>query len=134
MSAIPYRVAIIDDEQPLIDMLAAMMPIDGRLEVAASYEAAVPALTGLAGLAVDAVICDVHMPGMDGLTALPELRKVCSTAVIAMYTADPDAAATAEALGADCVIDKAAGIDDLIDEIVILIGDKRAGAVSEFRP
>lgn len=125
MSPAPYRLAIIDDEPPVIDLLATIVPIDGRLELAGTYEAASLALNDLANIHPDAVLCDVHMPGIDGLTALPELRKVCANAVIAMYTADPDAAATAMTRGADSVIDKAIQAEELIDHIIALIQDKR---------
>ena len=65
----------------------------------------------------DAIICDVHMPRMDGIEALPRLREACPEGVIVMWSSDPDSALSAPGLGADAVVDKAedpAGLMDLL--------------------
>lgn len=127
MSNSRYRVAVIDDEPTLIGMLALMMRIDGRLEVSASFPTADQALEALGGANVDAVVCDLNMPGTTGLEAMPQLREKCQGAVIAMYTATPEDASAAVDLGADAVVDKVAEPQELLDRLVTLIAAKRGG-------
>src|SRR3954469_17000017 len=76
---------IIDDEEPIAWALRRAFERDGhRVAVAASAE------DGLAKARQnppDAVFLDVRLPGMDGLTALVELKKVAPAAAVVVITA-----------------------------------------------
>jgi CheY-like chemotaxis protein len=65
----------------------------------------------------DAIILDLQMPHMDGLTALPRLRQLCPDAVIAAHSFDGEALERAVALGADLSVAKGSGLDELLDAI-----------------
>jgi CheY-like chemotaxis protein len=71
-----------------------------------------------------AIICDVQMPRMDGIEALPLLRKACPDGVILTYSPDPDTAQAAPGLGADAVVDKANDPASLIELLVGLSSDR----------
>ena len=60
------RILVVDDEQTIQDLLAGVLSLDGhQVETVSS---APEALERLERERFDAVICDVRMPGMDGIT------------------------------------------------------------------
>ena len=78
------RVFVVDDQEPVRDLCARMLSVRGHevLGVGSGPEAI--ALYG--ELRPDAVLLDVDMPGMDGLTTLGEIRKIDPEARVAMLT------------------------------------------------
>lgn len=81
----PHSVLIIDDEEPIAWALRRAFERDKhRVEVAATAE------DGLAKAKrnpPDVVFLDVRLPGMDGLTALGELKKAAPGAAVVVITA-----------------------------------------------
>jgi two-component system nitrogen regulation response regulator GlnG len=81
----PHSVLIIDDEEPIAWALRRAFERDKhRVEVSASAE------DGLAKAKrhnPDVVFLDVRLPGMDGLTALAELKKRAPAAAVVVITA-----------------------------------------------
>ena len=81
----PHSVLIIDDEEPIAWALRrAFERAQCRVAVAATAE------DGLAKAKLnppDVVFLDVRLPGMDGLTALGELKKVAPAAAVIVITA-----------------------------------------------
>src|SRR5438874_146604 len=81
----PHSVLIIDDEEPIAWALRRAFEREGyRVAVAATAE------DGLAKARQhppDVVFLDVRLPGMDGLTALGELKKVAPAAAVVVITA-----------------------------------------------
>jgi len=73
----------------------------------------------------DAVICDVGLPGMSGLDAVPLFRDACPGSVIVMYTANPEGSQDAVALGADAVVGKDTIPTRLLEQVVKLL-ERRA--------
>lgn len=59
---------------------------------------------------------------------MPLLRAKCDAAVIAMYTATPEDAATAMEIGADAVLDKIDDPQELLDLLVTLIDGRHSTA------
>jgi DNA-binding LytR/AlgR family response regulator len=78
MITIPYRVLIIDDEKParvLLEEYVSQMP---ELTVAGSFPNALQAAEFLAANEADILLCDIQMPGMNGLDFIRTLgRDVC---------------------------------------------------------
>jgi two-component system response regulator PilR (NtrC family) len=78
-------VLIIDDEEIMREILEALLTREGyQVRLAASGE---EGLELARGTTFDAAIVDVMMPGMDGLTALEELRKLDDDLPVLMVTA-----------------------------------------------
>ncbi|MBM3982092.1 MAG: sigma-54-dependent Fis family transcriptional regulator [Planctomycetes bacterium] len=80
-----HSVLIIDDEEPIAWALRRAFEREKhRVEVAASAE---DGLAKAKQQKPDVVFLDVRLPGMDGLTALGELRKVAPGAAVVVITA-----------------------------------------------
>jgi CheY-like chemotaxis protein len=103
----PLSVLVVDDRPEIARVLTCLVDSDDRLSLAGIARDGVEALEHIDRRRPDAIICDVQMPRMDGMKALPLLRKACPDGVIVMYSSDPDTAKGAPALGADAVVDKA---------------------------
>jgi two-component system, NtrC family, nitrogen regulation response regulator GlnG len=78
-------ILIIDDEEPIAWALRRAFEREKyRVAVAATAE---DGLAQARRLALDVVFLDVRLPGMDGLTALAELKKVAPNAAVIVITA-----------------------------------------------
>ncbi len=80
--SLPDRILVVDDDEALRESLALLLAAEGYDVVTAG-----DAPTALACLEtpVDVVLCDVRMPGMDGLELLPELiRRLPGAPVLLM--------------------------------------------------
>lgn len=96
----PVRVLVIDDEKGLRDMLSyTLRRLKHEVAVAEDGEKGVAA--ALAG-DFDVVVCDVMMPGMDGIAVLEALKRERPALEVVMVTGFPtdETAARAEELGA----------------------------------
>ena len=84
----PARVLIIDDDELTTVTFAQMLRLEGH-EVRTAQSATV-ALDQATELAPDAIIVDLHMPAMDGLTFVQRLRALehGASTPIAMVTGD----------------------------------------------
>ncbi|HKT80695.1 MAG TPA: response regulator [Vicinamibacterales bacterium] len=68
----PARLLIIDDDELTTATFARMLRLEGHEVLTA--RSAIAALSEASTLAPDAIIVDLHMPGMDGLTFVKHLR------------------------------------------------------------
>jgi DNA-binding NarL/FixJ family response regulator len=114
-SSAPFRVVIADDEG---DFLLALRPLieDGSgLTVVGEARNGLDAIELVDELLPDAVVIDVHMPLVDGVTAVARLRKDHPELWLFALTGDPERSlhqAISEA-GADAVLLK----DDLAETL-----------------
>ena len=123
------RILVIDDEPGLRHTISLILREDGH-----EVEAAADGATALASLAVaDAsiIVCDVRMPGMDGLTFLDRYRAAAGGALVVMMSAygDDDAAVEAIRRGAYDYISKPFRADQL--QLVIRKAIERESLRSE---
>jgi DNA-binding NarL/FixJ family response regulator len=110
------RVLLADDEQPFLDALSPLIERQPQLAVIGT------ALDGLAAIELadelgpDAVVIDLHMPRLDGVSAVARLRRDHPSMCVIALTGDEEPAlhtAVAEA-GADAVLMKGEFVDVLV--------------------
>ena len=107
------RILIVDDSAVARAVLTQVVDAAERYVVAGAVGSATAALTFLAREAVDLILLDLAMPGIDGLTALPDLLAASRGAriIVVSSSATEGAAATitALALGAADTLTKPSG-------------------------
>jgi DNA-binding NarL/FixJ family response regulator len=108
-------VLVVDDTADLRAVIKMLLDLDGRFEVVGEAVDGVEAVEHAERLQPDVVVLDRSMPRMNGLEALPEIRRVAPGTSVVLYTADGDegVAQAALGLGAVGVMDKSVGIADL---------------------
>jgi two-component system, chemotaxis family, protein-glutamate methylesterase/glutaminase len=124
-TAAMIRVLLADDDQPFLDALSPLIERQPELAVVGQ------ALDGLAAieladeLSPDAVVIDLHMPRLDGVSAVARLRRDHPSMCVIALTGDEAPAlhrAVTEA-GADAVLVK----DEFVDVLVDRLAAARAG-------
>lgn len=98
--AAAMRVLIIDDSVVARSVLGRMVEGTRRFAVAAAFSDVSAALSWLDRNRVDVILLDVEMPGIDGLTALPDILLASHGAkvLIVSSSADEGAAVSVQAL------------------------------------
>ena len=110
------RVLIVDDTTDIRDLVRFALERAGHQivgEAANGREAIGIAQT----VDIDAVLLDVMMPELNGLEALPHLRRLLPSARIVMFSSVPDAEADARRLGADGFVVKGVRVESLVRAI-----------------
>ena len=109
----PRRVLVVDDSVVARAVITRTLEGSGRYLVAGSVANATAALDFLAREQVYAVLLDIQMPGVDGLTALPDLLAATEARVLIVSSAaGQGAVATVQALAlgaADTLVKPGAG-------------------------
>ena len=102
------RVLLVDDAAEVRLVLRTFFDYDGRFEVVGEAENGDQAVELCRDLRPDAVLLDLHMPGLCGQEALVRMREACPETTVVIFTshADPDARDTLFAAGAAAVITK----------------------------
>ncbi|HEX8446188.1 MAG TPA: chemotaxis protein CheB [Sphingomonas sp.] len=134
----PLRVLIVDDSIVARTVFQRMLTDRAGFAVSGIARGADQALTMLADLAVDVILLDVEMPGVDGLTALPAILaagKGAHVVIVSSACADGAVASVqALALGAsDTLLKPAAGdlsngFGDQLADRLRRLGRSRHGA------
>jgi two-component system, NarL family, nitrate/nitrite response regulator NarL len=94
----PIRVMIVDDHTLFRRGLIALLAGDPRIEIVGDAPDAGVALKRAKDLAPDVVLLDNHLPGVNGVDALPALRETVPGARMLMLTVSEDAQDLAAAL------------------------------------
>ena len=108
MSAAPIRVLLADDDELFLTSLQALIDRQPELTVVAAAENGLEAIELAASLEIEAAVIDLHMPLLDGVTAVSRLRRDNPSLCLIVLTGDSDESlhhAAAEA-GADAVLEK----------------------------
>ena len=120
------RVLLADDDRPFLDALSPLIERQPDLEVVGTAQDGLDAIQLADELAPDAVVIDLHMPRLDGVTAVARLRRDHPSMCVIALTGDERPAlhrAVTEA-GADAVLVK----DEFVDVLVDRLASARAGA------
>lgn len=89
------NVLIIDDEEPIRNLLCALLSNSYSCQTAASAE---EALTALDTTRFDLVISDIDMGGMSGLALVPQLHSITPDTVVVMISGNQDIETAIEAM------------------------------------
>jgi len=113
------RVLVADDDRPFLSSLRQLIDQQPELEVVATAVDGVQAIELAEQLDPDAVVLDVHMPLLDGLSATARLRRDHPSICLIALTGD-DASTLHEAVveaGADDVLLKREILDALLERL-----------------
>ncbi len=114
------RVMLVDDHALFRRGLAALLAADGRFEVVAEAGDAGEAQRRAAAMRPDVILLDNHLPGVNGVDALPGLREAAPQARVLLLTVSEDEDDLAAALrgGAAGYLLKTVEIEMLADAIL----------------
>jgi DNA-binding NarL/FixJ family response regulator len=113
------KVLVADDDQPFVESLRELIDSQPELEVVGEAHNGLEAIDLTDDLDPDAVVIDLHMPLLDGVTAVARLRHDHPNLCLIVLTGDADAQlheAASEA-GADAVLEKSELAQGLIDRL-----------------
>jgi DNA-binding NarL/FixJ family response regulator len=113
-------VVLADDDRGFVESLRGMVDERPRLSVVGVAGDGLEALELVDELEPEAVVIDLHMPRLDGVSALARMRQDHPRLCLIAITADtaPDLHRAAEEAGADAVLMKDELPDELSDRIV----------------
>jgi DNA-binding NarL/FixJ family response regulator len=117
--AVPVRVLLVDDDAGFLASLQPLIEHQPALTVAGVAGNGLDAIELADELDPDAVVIDLHMPVVDGVTAVARLRKDHPSLCLIALTGDPAPklhAAVTEA-GADAVLLKGDLVDSLVQRL-----------------
>jgi len=117
--AVPVRVLLVDDDRDFLESLRPLIEHQPVLTVAGTADNGLDAIELADELDPDAVVIDLHMPVVDGVTAVARLRKDHPSLCLIALTGDPAPElhrAVTEA-GADAVLMKGDLVDSLVQRL-----------------
>lgn len=84
------RILIYEDNQLLNESLCGLIALNEDFELVGSYFSADDVVAHYQRLSPDIILMDIDMPGIGGIAALKELRKLDSTIIVMMLTVFED--------------------------------------------
>jgi DNA-binding NarL/FixJ family response regulator len=110
------RVLVVDDAANLRELLTLLLDAEDDFVVVGSAADGAQAVEQAAVLNPDVVLLDLAMPVMDGLQALPELRRLLPTGRLVVFSGfeEESLARAALAAGADAYIEKGTSVIQLV--------------------
>ncbi len=128
------KIMIVDDEKDIRDVLGGVLGDDGYDVVSA--DSAEAALRLLSEARPDVVLLDIWLPGMDGITALKEIKKIDTDVEVIMISghASIDTAVQATKLGAYDFFEKPLSLDKVLITVEHALAHRRlSGEVRELK-
>jgi DNA-binding NarL/FixJ family response regulator len=118
-AAHPIRVLVADDDRAFVSSLRELIDKQPELEVVATAADGLQAIELADDLDPDAVVLDVHMPLLDGVSAAARLRHDHPSICLIALTGDdtPELHSALREAGADDVLLKGAILDALIERL-----------------
>jgi CheY-like chemotaxis protein len=119
------RVVIVDDSPEIRRLLRLFLAADDRFEVVGEGADGHEAISLAARTTPDLLILDQQMPGLSGVEALPEIRRLAPGTAVVLYSGgtDPQLSGRALAAGALAVLEKPSVGSSIVDRLVdILLG------------
>ena len=119
-------VLLADDDEPFLNALSPLIERQPELAVVGTAADGLAAIELADELSPDAVVIDLHMPRLDGVSAVARLRHDHPSMCVIALTGDahPALHAAVTEAGADAVLIK----DEFVDVLVDRLAAARAGA------
>ena len=121
----PISVVVIDDSEDLLFLVRGALERSGQFRVVAEAADGEQGVSAVTAAQPDLVLLDIAMPVMDGLQALPLIRKACPTTIVVMLSAFGDASGMpqrAMEMGANGYIHKDGRIQALPEQLRVIVG------------
>jgi len=124
----PIRILIADDHAMVRDGIAALLERQADMEMVGEAANGAEAIDKFRMLAPDVTLMDVQMPGIDGIAAIEEIRRIASDARILVLTTYPGDATAVRAMraGASGYLLKNCIRGELLDAIRSIHSGRRA--------
>lgn len=124
----PITVLLADDDELFLESLRALIDRQPELAVVAAARNGVEALELADELDPDAVVVDLHMPLLDGVTTVSRLRRDHPHVCLIVLTGDSDTELHRAAIsaGADGVLEKHEMARGLVDRLARLTQPRSA--------
>jgi two-component system nitrate/nitrite response regulator NarL len=118
---VAFDVVLIDDDEDVAVLVETMLALDDRFQLVGSARSAADGIELAGDLQPDVIVLDLHLPGLDGIEALPILRRVgrCPIVVFSAFP-DPYTLLTAVEHGADGYVDKGRAWSELLPTLAAL--------------
>jgi DNA-binding NarL/FixJ family response regulator len=118
------RVLVVDDAANLRELLTLLLETEDDFEVIGNASDGEQALQIAESCKPDIVLLDLAMPIMDGMQALPNLRRLLPDAVIVTFSGFEEASLVDEAIaaGASAYLEKGSSVTQLVDLLRMLRG------------
>jgi DNA-binding LytR/AlgR family response regulator len=131
--ALPLRVLVVDDEAPACEDLAYLLRQDPRVGAVRCAQSAAQALKFLNDQPVDLVVCDIKMPGLDGMELARVVARFTDRPQIVFVTAYDDHAVAAFELQATDYLMKPVRAGRLAEAVrrVVTAGHPEQSAVED---
>jgi two-component system response regulator DesR len=115
----PITVLLADDDELFLESLRALIDRQPELEVVAAASNGLEAIELTDRLEPDAAVIDLHMPLLDGVSALVRMRRDHPNLCLIVLTgdADPQLHQAARDAGADAVLEKHEMTRALVDRL-----------------
>jgi len=111
------RVAIVDDDRDIRELIAVHLRLDNRFELVAEAADGTSAIALLERRDLDAMILDMHMPVVSGRQVLSAARARRPDLRIVAYSADSAMLIEAEVAGAAATFAKGGSLRLLLDAV-----------------
>jgi len=137
------KVSIIEDDIQVAEELTHTVNFQSEYEVVSVFNSYQNAMPWLANEMPDVLLLDINLPGLSGVEAIPDIRRITPETKIIMLTSSNDDAHIFDSLkaGADGYLTKNSSVSQLIGAIALAIegGAPLSNAVaikviSSFRP
>ena len=118
----PITVLLADDDELFLESLRALIDRQPELAVVAAAHNGIEAIELADELRPDAVVVDLHMPRLDGVSAVSRLRRDHPNVCLIVLTGDSDTNLhrAAVAAGADGVLEKHEMARGLVDRLAVV--------------
>ena len=113
------RVLLADDDHPFVESLVPLIERQPELAVVGSAQDGLAAIELAEELHPDAIVIDLHMPLVDGVTAVARLRRDHPSMCVIALTGDaqPELHRAVTEAGADAVLVKEEFVDVLVERL-----------------